>query len=210
MPDLTLESAMLRGCVSVGGVDEVGRGALAGPVAVGVVVVDAGTGEPPRGLNDSKLMTRRHREAMVAPIHEWAVAGAVGMASAVEIDEVGIVSALGVAYSRAVAALPVPPDAVILDGKHNWVSSSGASQPVTMKVKADTACASVAAASVLAKVARDSLMRELAELHPEFGWEGNVGYGSAGHMDAIRRLGPTQYHRRSWALPTHESSAALG
>jgi ribonuclease HII len=210
VPDLSLENDLLRSSLTVGGVDEVGRGALAGPVAVGVVVVDAATGEPPRGLNDSKLMTRRNREAIVEPIHAWAVAGAVGMATAVEIDEVGIVAAMGLAYARAFEALSVKPDALILDGKHDWVSSSGAGIPVTMKVKADTTCASVSAASVLAKVARDGLMRDLAALHPEFGWEGNVGYGSAGHMDAIRALGPTEYHRRSWALPTREPQAPIG
>ena len=108
---------------------------------------------------------------------------------------------MGLAYARAIESLPLAPGAVILDGKHDWVSASGATTPVTMQVKADTLCASVAAASVLAKVARDAVMRDLATEHPEYGWDGNVGYGSEGHMAAIRRLGATEYHRRSWNLP---------
>jgi ribonuclease HII len=106
---------------------------------------------------------------------------------------------------------------VILDGKHNWLLEpesdlfttpiSDIVVPVTMKIKADASCASVSAASVLAKVARDQLMREAALIHPDFGWEGNVGYGSSDHMAAIARLGPTDLHRKSWKLPSGPSDS---
>lgn len=210
MPTLDLERELLRDARFVAGVDEVGRGALAGPVAIGVAVVSAQTSEPPAGLDDSKRLTLRKRESLIDPIAEWAVAHAVGMASAAEIDEVGIIAAMRLAWTRAVANLAVVPDRVILDGSHDWLTPppsdlfaqhSSPVVPVTMRVKADLECASVSAASVVAKVARDALMRTIAVEHPEYGWDGNVGYGSAGHMAALRELGATSYHRRSWNLP---------
>lgn len=200
-----------QGVKYVAGVDEVGRGALAGPVSVGIAVVDSNTKKPPTGLRDSKQMSLAARENLMAAIKEWPVAHAVGSATAVEIDEIGIINALRLAWTRAYGLLTVKPDHVILDGKHDWLSPKEADLfaveiprieiPVTMKIKADATCASVSAASVLAKVERDSYMREIAELFPEYGWASNVGYGAAGHMDAIRQLGATQFHRKSWSLP---------
>ena len=202
-PTLELEVELLNSGVKyVAGVDEVGRGALAGPVSVGIVVVDLTVGEVPSKLRDSKLIAKSVRENLIAPLNAWAVSSAVGHAQPEEIDEVGIISALRIAYYRAFEALAVKPDHVILDGKHNWIASdSGPQMPVTMKIKADQHCASVAAASVIAKVERDNLMVAAAEQYPEYGFAGNVGYGAAAHMQAIRTHGATSFHRRSWNLP---------
>jgi ribonuclease HII len=194
------------------GVDEVGRGALSGPVTVGMVVVDASVRRSLNGVRDSKLLTPAARDALVPRIHRWAVAYAVGHASAAEIDEVGIIAALRRAGLRALASLPVRPDAVLLDGKHDWLTPPPQDSlfeepvdvsvpPVTMRVKADLTCASVAAASVLAKVERDAIMAGLGALHPRYGWAGNKGYASPDHLAALRDHGPCEEHRRSWRLP---------
>ena len=208
MPTLDLEQKLLAsGATCVGGVDEVGRGALAGPVAVGITVVDMGTGTPPKKLNDSKLISRSVRESLIEPIDTWCVAHAVGSATPREIDSVGINGGLRLAFMRAYEQLQVQPASVILDGKHNWIGKPDLVVPdlpdlsVTTQVKADTTCASVAAASVIAKVWRDKLMYDLAHVHPQYGWESNVGYGAQVHMDAIRTHGPTEHHRLSWNLP---------
>ena len=155
----------------VAGCDEVGRGSLGGPVSVGIVVVDATTRRPPAGLRDSKLLAPAAREALVPRIESWSCCWAIGHASAAEIDEVGILRALRLAGERALASLRVRPDLVLLDGNYDWLTrpEPSASSPteiepgqVTLKVKADLTCASVAAASVIAKVARDRRMVELA------------------------------------------------
>jgi ribonuclease HII len=200
-----------QGVKFVAGVDEVGRGALAGPVTVGVAVVCENTKTPPSGLRDSKQMSLIARENIITVVKAWSVAYAVGSASALEIDQIGIIDALRLAWTRAYELLEVKPDHVILDGKHNWLTAKDEDLfaveiprievPVTMKIKADATCASVSAASVIAKVERDSYMRELAKSFPEFGWDSNVGYGASGHMDAIRKLGATEFHRKSWSLP---------
>jgi ribonuclease HII len=196
---------LVGGARCVAGVDEVGRGALAGPVAVGVVIVDRATAEPPEGLADSKMLSARRREELVPLIETWCVAGAVGWTEAREIDEVGIVAALGIAASRALARLSTPPPTVILDGNHDWLSPAIAAfgpdvASVETIVGADGACASVSAASVLAKVARDRLMVDLDASLPGYGWSANKGYGSRTHREAIVRLGPTEHHRHSWRL----------
>ena len=200
-----------QGVKFVAGVDEVGRGALAGPVSIGVAVVSTSTQSAPAGLRDSKQMSLVARENIIDAVKAWPVTYAVGSASAQEIDQIGIVNSLRLAWARAYELLAVKPDHVILDGKHNWLSPKDEDLfgiaiprievPVTMKIKADATCASVSAASVLAKVERDSYMRELASSFPEYGWDSNVGYGASGHMDAIRKLGATQFHRKSWSLP---------
>jgi ribonuclease HII len=214
-PDLRRERALLRsGARVVVGMDEVGRGALAGPVSVGAVAVDLGTRTCPQGVADSKLLTPRARERLRPALERWGVARAVGHAGPDEIDRLGIVAALRLAGCRAVAALGVDVDLVLLDGSHDWLSApadlglfpeedvvAAFTGAVRTQVKADLRCASVAAASVLAKCARDALMVDLAALHPEYGWDENKGYGSVGHVDALRRLGPTSVHRRSWRLP---------
>ena len=217
-PTLELENELIAaGAKYIAGVDEVGRGALAGPVSVGVAIVSAETSEVPLGLRDSKQISRTAREKLIAPVSSWVVEHAIGHVAASEIDEIGIVPALRLAWVRAHKQLSIKPDHVILDGKHNWLLEPESNLftspisdiviPVTMKVKADASCASVSAASVLAKVARDELMREAALVYPDFGWEGNVGYGSSDHMSAIARLGPTDLHRKSWKLPSGPSES---
>jgi ribonuclease HII len=217
-PTLDLEQELFStGAKYVAGVDEVGRGALAGPVSVGVAIVCAETSQVPSGLRDSKQISRAAREKLVDPVSSWVVEFAIGHVAASEIDQIGIVPALRLAWVRAHQQLRIKPDHVILDGKHNWLLEpesdlfttpiSDIVVPVTMKIKADASCASVSAASVLAKVSRDQLMREAALIYPEFGWEGNVGYGSSDHMAAIARLGSTELHRKSWKLPSGPSGA---
>ena len=208
MPTLDLERGLLAaGATAVVGVDEVGRGALAGPVTVGLVVVDTTTQQAPDDVDDSKMLSRARRESLVAPLTQWCAGWSLGSASAAEIDAIGIVAALRLAFLRGYAQLTVQPSHVILDGRHNWIGGPDLLHPdapdvqVTTRVKADRECASVAAASVLAKVDRDAHMRALATQHPTFGWDSNVGYGAAVHLAAIRRDGPTEHHRRSWRLP---------
>jgi len=204
----------------VAGIDEVGRGALAGPVSVGVVAVTRCDAWP-SGLADSKQLTAPRRVQMADALAGFGVARAVGHASPAEIDEHGIVPALRVAGWRAlaqIAAEGVAVDAVLLDGKHDWLmppsadlfAASAAREnvpalPVTMVIGGDNLCASIAAGSVLAKVERDALMVQAHGAHPHYGWDGNKGYGAEGHLDALRRLGPTAMHRRSWKLPERET-----
>lgn len=211
-PTLDLEFELLRtGARLVAGIDEVGRGALAGPVSVGVALIDATVGPIPVGLADSKLISEKKREALVAPLREWVFAYAIGHAQPREIDDVGIVAALRRAAVRALAQLPTMPDIAILDGSHDWLTRSDdlfavgdnvATPPVHMRVKADRDCAVVAAASVLAKVERDARMVELDARFPGYGVAGNKGYGSDAHRAAIATLGASDMHRRSWNL-TH-------
>lgn len=219
-PTLDLENELFaQGYTAIGGVDEVGRGALAGPVTIGIAVITQPVPLIPDGLRDSKDMTRPARVAIIPAVERWVTEYALGSATSEEIDAIGIVNALRLAWLRAHAELTVKPSHVILDGKHNWIATpksdlfSGDGDlglepveiPVTMKVKADAHCAVVSAASVLAKVQRDNYMRELAQEFPLYGWDGNVGYGAAIHMEAIRRHGTTIHHRRSWNLPTMDA-----
>ena len=208
-PTLDVERELFReGVARIAGIDEVGRGALAGPVSVGVVVIDASFTDCPDGLADSKLIAAPKREALVPLIETWALSYAVGHASAREVDELGIIGALRRAGLRALAALEHQPDLVILDGSHDWLTVEGdlfaqvseSTPPVHMRVKADQTCASVAAASVLAKVQRDALMQQLDAQHPDYGFASNKGYGSEAHKQAIRDHGPTAVHRVSWNL----------
>ena len=214
---LSYESALWdAGARVVVGIDEVGRGALAGPVSVGLVAVvrcDAW----PDGLADSKQLSSRAREALIVPLASFGVGRTVGHASASEIDQIGIVGALrlaGVRGLRSLASAGVVVDAVLLDGTHDWLSSPpvdlfadamadhAVTPPVTMVVKGDGLCASIAAASVIAKVERDALMVAAHAEHPYFGWDGNKGYGAAAHLDALREHGPSEWHRVSWKLPS--------
>jgi ribonuclease HII len=187
--------------------DEVGRGSPAGPVMVGLVVLDAGAGRPPAGVRDSKLLTAAARKRLVPDIEAWANAYAVGGASAAEVDALGVNGALGLAGRRAIGLLAEPPDVLLLDGNHDWLSGDGSSfaggraPEVVTRVRADRTCASVAAASIIAKVTRDTVMEALAADHPGYGWETNKGYGTGAHLDAIRRLGTTSHHRLTWQLP---------
>lgn len=221
-PDLRHERALLRaGARVLAGMDEVGRGALAGPVTVGVVAVDLSTRTCPRGVADSKLLTPAARTRLLPALGRWGLARAVGHASPEEIDAVGIIAALRLAGRRALAQLPVPVDLVLLDGSHDWLTPpaqgallevagdvltveegpADAGPAVRTRVRADRVCASVAAASVLAKCTRDALMVELHTEHPEYGWAENKGYGSPEHVERLLALGPSPLHRRSWRLP---------
>ncbi len=216
VPTLRHERALLRqGHRLLAGMDEVGRGALAGPVSVGVVVIDERTRTAPAGVRDSKLLTPAARAALVPRLRRWAVSYAVGHAAPEEIDAYGIIAALRLAGRRALAALPDLPDVVLLDGSHDWLSppaqeglfdvrptptpvALGAEPQVTTMIKADLRCAAVAAASVLAKVERDTMMVALSRQHPGFGWHENKGYSAPEHLEALRALGPCTQHRRSW------------
>lgn len=265
VPTLELELELARdGAHFVAGMDEVGRGALAGPASVGVVVLDvpallglspddaaralgspcpagppwtaaegragvfspraASSGRPAdgsdraparpwEGVRDSKALTAARREALAPRIGDWAVATAVGHAQPAEIDELGITAALRVAGLRALETVRrsgARVDALILDGSHNWLDVAPVlgqdDDPVALPpvvrtlVKADAACVSVAAASIIAKVERDALMTRLADEHPHYHWSSNKGYGSASHRAALVAHGVTAQHRRSWNL----------
>lgn len=202
----------------VAGMDEVGRGALAGPVAVGVALVDSRVGAPPAGLTDSKALTPRRRESLCDPIMRWVLDASVGYSSPEEVDTFGIIAALRLAGLRALAEVAGrgrTPGVVLLDGIHDWLSAPqpdlfslrpappevpGAPHvPVVTQVKADLTCAVVSAASVLAKVARDEVMTRVED--PGYDWAHNKGYASASHVRALEELGPCGLHRRSWHLP---------
>ncbi len=207
----------------VAGIDEVGRGALAGPVSVGVVALAPCDGWPD-GLADSKQLSPARREAIAIELAEYGVARAVGEATNAEIDAAGITAALRIAALRALAQISgagVTVDAVLLDGRHDYLSARPADlfspdddgdavvvPPVTMVVGGDGRCASIAAGSVLAKVRRDAMMRAAHDDYPEYGWVGNKGYGAPGHLEALRRLGPTPLHRVSWKLPGRDGAAS--
>jgi ribonuclease HII len=200
-PTLDVEREFFaNGARIVAGMDEVGRGAIAGPVTIGVVAIDVNVGEIPAGLRDSKLMTPKRREAMVPIAKEWGIAWATGSATAAEIDKFGIVTSLGLAASRALQNLAITPDVVILDGNTAFLMEEAGGPRIVTRIKADQDCACVSAASVIAKVERDTLMTQLHEQFPHYGWEGNKGYGAAIHTDAIKTHGVTDLHRKSWNL----------
>ena len=211
LPELAL--AQQTGSRYIAGVDEVGRGALAGPVTVGVVVIDlqmlpdavlsSGTGvwPPLDGVRDSKLLSAAARTTWKPSICQHAAAFSVQHSTPQVIDAAGLTSALGAAGRAALAdvhhKLGHRVDHVLLDGIHDWLQ---ADVPVRTMAKADTKALSAACASVLAKVERDAIMTELASDHPEFEWGSNKGYGSATHRAAIQSQGPSEHHRRSWNL----------
>lgn len=211
-PTLQVETALAAeagpGPRIVVGLDEVGRGALAGPVMIGACAVRIGGQEPtvlPEGIRDSKMLSARRREALVGPIQQAAVSWGIGAAGPDEIDADGIAAALTTAALRALEAITVPIDVVLLDGSVDVLSAAlaargGPCPRVAVRVGADRDCLSVAAASVLAKVHRDTVMTVLDEDAPDYGWARNKGYGSAAHREAILRLGPHDQHRRSWRL----------
>ena len=191
-PDLSLEA----GCPApVCGVDEVGRGPWAGPVTACAVIFHS---EPPAGLNDSKKLTAKRREALVDAILATAHVG-MGEASVAEIDEVNILRASHIAMIRAIAALPVAPAHALIDGNR---LPADLPCPGTAVVKGDGRSVSIAAASIIAKVARDDLMAKLSQEFPHYGWERNAGYGVKAHAEALARYGVTPHHRRSFK-PIH-------
>ncbi len=201
---LRVERALLRESspgTLLAAIDEVGRGALAGPVAVGVVVIDAAAAAAPRGVRDSKECDQATRELLAPRVRAWALRSAVGMSSSAEIDAIGIVSALALAAARALNATGVRPDLVLLDGKHDWMSRVTPGSRVVTRIQADATCAAVAAASIIAKVTRDAHMVDLAQRQPEYNWGANKGYAAPDHVAALERLGPSPWHRVSWRLP---------
>ena len=223
-PDRRVERTLLRTYALVGGMDEVGRGSLAGPVTIGLAIVSDDTIQTfPPGLADSKQLTARRREELVAPCRTWLTDHAVAHASPREIDVLGIIGALRLAGRRALAQVASRghlPGAVILDGSTDWLScpddgqpgfplltdvgglpalDAGLVPPVRTEVRGDARCAVVAAASVLAKVERDALMVGLPD--PGYDWASNKGYASAAHVAGLARLGAAEQHRRSWRLP---------
>lgn len=217
VPTLDVERSFLSSGVRLlAGVDEVGRGALAGPVSVGIAVVNLENHGLLADVRDSKLLKPEDRDRLEPLVREWAVASAVGHASSREIDEIGIIGALRLAGTRAwfdILAGGITPDMVLLDGSHNWLSPDVQASlfdttdvgpwceaPVHTKVKADMSCLSVAAASVLAKVARDRIMVELHSEIPAYGWNENKGYATPAHRDVIRLQGASAHHRTSWNL----------
>lgn len=193
------------------GIDEVGRGAVGGPVAVGAFVLDLKTldvGKIPTKLQDSKLMTEKSREAVFEELITWQPGFAVGMVDAKDIDTHGIVSALSQSAVRALRQLAEIEEVkqaladnqvhILLDGTHNWLENVVSRIPVTVRAKADRDCVSVAAAACIAKVTRDRLMVKLSEEYPMYQLDGHKGYASASHIDALRLHGPSEIHRVSW------------
>lgn len=201
---LRLERSLLREAgphALLAAVDEVGRGALAGPVAVGIVVIDAGCPPAPAGTRDSKDCPADERHALAPRIRAWARHSCVGMATASEIDDRGIIAALALAAARALNALAVTPDVVLLDGNHDWLSRVAPRGRVVTRIRADGSCAAVAAASIIAKVARDAHMADISRDHPHYCWESNKGYAAPEHLSALAERGPSPVHRLSWRLP---------
>jgi ribonuclease HII len=181
------------------GVDEVGRGAWAGPLMVGAAVLPRG--KRVNGVRDSKALTEAGREFLFDRIASWCDAWAVGGASQNECDELGMAEAQRLATRRALAGLGVTPDAAVVDGKWNFVGSGVAH--VELRVKADLHCLSVAAASILAKVTRDRIMREQAEHYPPWSFDSNKGYPCPVHKAALQAYGPSAIHRRTWVFMDH-------
>ncbi len=190
MPDFALEA----GCPSpVCGVDEAGRGPWAGPVSAAAVILDPATA--PAGLDDSKKLTHARREVLESEIKARAVAWSVAFASVEEIDSLNILQATGLAMRRAVEGLSVTPAFALVDGNYRF------NLPCEIRtvIKGDALSASIAAASILAKTARDRLMVEMDAVHPGYGFAGHKGYHAAVHVEALRTLGPSLIHRMTWA-----------
>ena len=190
VPHMMLEKA----CPSpVCGVDEAGRGPWAGPVSAGAVILDLR--RAPKGLNDSKKLTAKAREGLELEIKARAVAWGVGFASVEEIAELNILQATGLAMRRAVAAMAVAPAFALVDGNYAFALPC----PVKTVVGGDALSKSIAAASILAKVARDRLMVEMDARYPGYGFAAHKGYNAPIHQQALRTLGPCEIHRMSWA-----------
>lgn len=193
VPGMHLEQRLLaEGACLVGGIDEVGVGAWAGPVAVGAVVLSPA--DRIYKLRDSKLLDPPRREWLAARVRERCLGYGIGLAWPAEIDEVGLSEAIRRAAARAVAGLPVSPDAFLVDGKWNFVGSRA-----RMVVRGDCESVSIAAASIVVKVARDRLMTDLAGSYPGYAFEANKGYPAPRHLWGLAAYGPSAIHRRSYA-----------
>ena len=189
-----LQRYLIEGRVEAG-CDEAGRGCLAGPVTAAAVILPAAFAS--ELINDSKQLTERQREALRPVIEREALAWAVAHVSPAEIDRINILRASILAMHRAIDQLEVRPEALLIDG-NRFTPYPGI--PHTTIAKGDGKILSIAAASILAKTHRDEVMRQLAQEYPGYGWEGNKGYPTREHRDAIRRLGTTPHHRRSFTL----------
>jgi ribonuclease HII len=193
VPGIHHEKALIeQGAALVGGIDEVGVGAWAGPVAVGAVVLSPG--QRLYKLRDSKLVSGARREWLAARVRERGLTWSIGYSWPREIDELGLSEAIRRAASRAVEGLAVMPDAFLVDGKWNFLG-----ERAKMVVRGDCESVSIAAASVVAKVARDRLMAGMGELYPGYRFECNKGYPSADHKWGLSAFGPCPIHRRGWA-----------
>ena len=196
-PDFSHETELHSlGHLRIAGVDEVGRGPLAGPVTAAAVVLDIAM--IPQGMNDSKKLTAATRAALSTQIHAVAEVS-IAHASVAEIDELNILRASHLAMVRAIKALSPAPDFVLIDGN---MIPDGLMLPARTVIRGDGCCLSIAAASIVAKTSRDRLMVSLSQQHPGYGWETNVGYGSKSHIAALQYLGVTPHHRRSFK-PVH-------
>ena len=189
----TLENEIYaEGFSLICGVDEAGRGPLAGPVCAAAVILPRGLEID--GLNDSKKLTEKKREALYDPIREQAIAYGIAFATVEEIEELNILNATFLAMNRAIEQLNPVPELALIDGNR----STGIRFPSRCVVKGDTKCADIAAASVLAKVTRDRYMLEMAGKYPEYHFEQHKGYGTKLHYDALREYGPSPIHRMSF------------
>ncbi len=193
MPDFKLEDQYPA---PIAGIDEAGRGPWAGPVVAAAVILDRNAVPP--GLDDSKKLSAKRREALFELISEQAQVG-VGIGTVAEIDQLNIARANDLAMMRALATLPERPAFVLIDGRHVPHSIN---LPARAEIRGDGRSLSIAAASIIAKVTRDRIMAGLAAEHPGYGWETNVGYGTAAHWIGLERLGVTPHHRRSFR-PIH-------
>ena len=190
---MELESSLrAEGYDRICGVDEAGRGPLAGPVCAAAVILPPDVELP--GLNDSKKLSEKKRELLFPLIQEQAVAWSVAFASVEEIEELNILRATFLAMNRAIAGLNVKPDLALIDGNQNREIA----MPSRTVIHGDARCACIAAASILAKVSRDRLMKELAVRYPQYGFEKHKGYGTKAHYAALREYGPCPIHRRSF------------
>lgn len=196
-PDFSHETAaQARGFARIAGIDEVGRGPLAGPVTAAAVILDPAN--IPDGLNDSKKLSAKRRDALFDQIMACATVG-FAHATVEEIDEHNILRASHIAMLRAVEALGVTPDHLLIDGN---LIPRGCTVSAEAVIKGDGKSLSIAAASIVAKVTRDRVMVDLAQQHPGYGWESNAGYPSKSHISALQELGVTPHHRRSFK-PVH-------
>ena len=186
-----------RGYSLLCGVDEAGRGPLAGPVCAAAVILPAGLEIP--GLNDSKKLSEKQREALFEPIKAAAKAYGIAFATVEEIENLNILNATFLAMNRAISQLSPQPELALIDGNRN----TGITVPSRCVVKGDSRCADIAAASVLAKVSRDRYMLEMAEKYPEYGFDRHKGYGTKLHYEAIRQYGPCPIHRLSFLKKMH-------
>lgn len=197
VPDFSFETAAMdRGFHYIAGVDEVGRGPLAGPVTAAAVILNPG--DIPEGLNDSKKLSAKRREALWDAIHDKASV-CIAHASVDEIDELNILRASHLAMERAVAGLSQQADYLLIDGNQ---TPRGLTLPSETIVKGDARSVSISAASIVAKIARDRIMVDLAQQYPGYGWETNAGYPSKSHRLALQNIGVTPHHRRSFK-PVH-------